>query len=333
MAKYLLLTLFILITRIGYSQSESDSLVMVGVGYHDEGDYETAIRYYKKALKLDPENDLIWYELAFSYMENEQYSKCVFYADKILDTENSSHRLLAFVIKGSALDYLNRKEESIEVFKQGLEEFGESNLLCYNLALVYNAEEKFESALPYFERSLQLKPFHASSSYMLCFTNYELKKKPESNLAGLFFLLLEPNTERSETTWNILEENFTHNIVVDEKGKSTIYMDVNDTSSEYKSTEILNSLLTAYSEGSEDKTDYENFKSRVDNFLLVMANEEGKRDDVYSIYYIDTLLEIRNSEHFETYLRYISGTYIEESKDWLENNEEKVNAFFKWLNQ
>lgn len=322
-----------MISLFGFSQSESDSLVMVGIGYHDEGDYETAISYYQKALKLDPKNDLIWYELAYSYLENEQYSKCIFYADKVLKVENSNNRLMAFVVKGSALDYLNKTKEAIAVFKEGLQEFGESNLLCFNLALVYNAEEKYETALEYFERSFQLKPFHTSSSYMLCYTNYALKRKPESNLAGLFFLLLEPNTERSENTWNILEENFTHNIVVDEKGKSTIYMDVNDTSSEYKSTEILNSLLTAYSEGSEDKTDYEKFKSRVDNFLLVMANEQGQRDDVYSTYYIEILLEIRNSEHFDTYLRYISTSPIVESREWVDKNNDKVEAFFTWINE
>jgi len=58
--------LFLTITCFG--QYKLESLVEVGIKYHDNGEFEKAIVTYKQALKIDPKSTLVNYEISMSYL-------------------------------------------------------------------------------------------------------------------------------------------------------------------------------------------------------------------------------------------------------------------------
>ncbi|MDR0586302.1 MAG: tetratricopeptide repeat protein, partial [Treponema sp.] len=67
------------------SNPEVDELMRTGIEYHDEGDYDKAIEYYEKALKLAPDIPGIYYELAFSYLYKGNPEEALNHSQKGID--------------------------------------------------------------------------------------------------------------------------------------------------------------------------------------------------------------------------------------------------------
>lgn len=167
------------------AQSNIEALVKQGIQQHDNGDYNSAIETYKKALKLDPKSSLVNYEISLSYFMKKDYIKTIEYSDIVLE-QKGEFILNAILTKGSALDLLGKTDESIEMFKKAISEFGEHYLLCYNLALNYYNIKDFENAKKYAQKTLEQKPDHANSLLMLKKINnqnsdllWELPDSPE----------------------------------------------------------------------------------------------------------------------------------------------------------
>ena len=71
MRKILITICMVFVVLFSYSQdrASAESMVKQGIALHDKGDYEGAIALYDKAIDLDKEYFLPWYEKTFSLFE------------------------------------------------------------------------------------------------------------------------------------------------------------------------------------------------------------------------------------------------------------------------
>lgn len=92
---------------VALGQQSIDSLVRIGIAFHDEGDYQNAMEAYGQALELNPDSPLANYEMALTCMNLKDYDNCLFHCDKVIK-QNGDHLLYAYVVKGSCLDEENR---------------------------------------------------------------------------------------------------------------------------------------------------------------------------------------------------------------------------------
>lgn len=327
---------------------EVDELMRSGIEYHDGGDYDKAIECYERALNLAPDIPGIYYELAFSYLYKGNPEEALKHSQKGIDLAlawNKESELPGlYDLKGSALDDLGRHEEAVEVYLDALNRFDmNSTRLYYNLGLTYYRMGERDKARDSLAQSLINDPFHPSSNFLLGKICYEQGRKSQSLYCLCYFLLLEPYTERSGEAYSTIEQLMSsdeNGIAVSDSGNFTAF-------------DIMISLLFDENESSgtspkssgetdEDTTPDERFMKKLDVFFsaghaplvqsLRRIESYHPADDLWWEFYVPFFFRLTKSEHFETFCRYIGMSVSPESMAWLNENEEKVETMFEWLN-
>ena len=341
MKKLLLTLIFLFSLALLYGQSKVDSLVQIGINYHDNRDFDKAIEIYKKALEIEPESAIANYELAFTYMEMEDYENAIKYSDIVIQ-QKGDYILAAYNIKGSSLDYLGKTEESIELFEQAIEEFGDHYLLYYNVGVNYYRLEKYDEAEFAFFSALADNFNHAGSHFLLAQLKNDQNERIKSLLGLYFFLLIEPNTQRSEIAYELLTQQLGGNVRVDEDNPNniTIFIDSEHLDSEFSSAETMISLLGAsnFLEENKDKTAEELFIHNTESLFNVLGiifkekEDEERQENLWNVAYIPFFSELKQAGFIETLCYYISMSSNDKAVEWLESNNEKVEDFINWLN-
>jgi len=331
----ILIVLFILIYSSNINaQNSIENYVREGIHYHDNGDYDNAIKSYKKALKINPNSTLVNYEIALSYTSKGNYKKAIEYSDYVLN-QNSDYMLEAYLTKGTALDLLGKTKESIKLFKKAIKKTDGNFLLYYNLAFNYYKINDLGNAEVNLIEAIENNPNHASSHYMLAHINNNQGNSVQTLLSVHYFLFLEPDSNRSLEAYNILKTNFGGNVTKDENEPNTIniMLSTND-DSQFGAAEFMIALLEASKslEENEGKTDDEMFVKNTNSFFTILGELKKEKDkEIWWTFYTSFFYDLSKSEHLETYCKYITQSGNENSKKWLTENENKLAAFGDWL--
>ena len=323
---------------------EAEKLMRAGIECHEAGEFSKAIDYYEKALKLAPNVPGIYYELAFSHLYNENPQTALEYSQKGIELaeRQKQYEDLAglYDLKGSALDDLGRREEAVKVYLEAIARFNVKNTrLYYNLGLTYYRMGERDNAWESLAQSLVNDTFHPSSNFLVGKICYELGRKTQSLYSLCYFLLLEPNTERSGEAFSTIQQLILRN--EDEA------LGISNTGNFTGLDLILGLMLMSNSNDAGESDDrlmirkLEAFFKAASEQPQAMA-ENGSAssgtpspssiEDLWWKFYVPFFAAIAESEHFETLCRYIGMSGSEESRIWLEENGEKIDALFEWLN-
>lgn len=337
MKKHFLIFGLLLLSTFLYSQISVDSLVEVGIQYHDNGEFIQAIETYKTALDIEPNSPLVNYEIALTYMYAGDYQNAIKHSDKVIK-KNDKYLLQAYLVKGSCLDYLGKTKESIKLFKKGIKKFGDDHLLYYNLGYNYYNIKEFDKAEEAFIKAINTKANHASSHLFLGYLMYEKNQRVQSLLSLHFFLLLEPNSERSQNAYNLLQSQLSGGVEKnqEEPGKIDIFLSPDQLKSEFGTIDMMITILEASKslEENEGKSDDQMFIENTTSFFKILGEHKTKENTgFWWDFYVPFFYLIAESEHIDTYCYYISQSTKETAVDWLKENEKRVTDFAKWLSE
>lgn len=337
MKKHFLIFGLLLLSTFLYSQISVDSLVEVGIQYHDNGEFIQAIETYKTALDIEPNSPLVNYEIALTYMYSGDYQNAIKHSDKVIK-RNDKYLLQAYLVKGSCLDYLGKTKESIKLFKKGIKKFGDDHLLYYNLGYNYYNIKEFDKAEEAFIKAINTKANHASSHLFLGYLMYEKNQRVQSLLSLHFFLLLEPNSERSQNAYNLLQSQLSGGVEKnqEEPGKIDIFLSPDQLKSEFGTIDMMITILEASKslEENEGKSDDQMFIENTTSFFKILGEHKTKENTgFWWDFYVPFFYLIAESEHIDTYCYYISQSTKETAVDWLKENEKRVTDFAKWLSE
>ena len=84
----------------------------------DKGDYKKSIKYFKKAVKVNPEDPKSWLERGISLYNMGKFGEAIRYYEKTLEIEPSNPYALCNI--GLALYSLNMYEDAVNYFKKAL---------------------------------------------------------------------------------------------------------------------------------------------------------------------------------------------------------------------
>lgn len=329
------LTLALLAIQVN-AQSSIEDFVKEGIQYHDNGEYDKAIESYEKALNINPKSPLANYEIAYSYFSKGDYKKAIKYSDAVLK-QKKDYLLQAYITKGSSLDLIGNTKESIKVFEKAIKETGGHYLLYYNLALNYYKLRDLDKAEENAIKAIENNSNHATSHLLLANIHNQKGNSVQTLLASHYFLLLEPNTNRSITAYQILQANFGGNVTKDESKPNTINIMLSPNSDpQIGAVELMISMLEASKsiEKNEGKTEDELFIDNTESFFKVLGELKTEENtEIWWTFYTTFFYDLAQSEHLETYCKYISQSENENSKLWLAENEDKLSDFNRWVNE
>jgi len=338
MQKLLLLLSFLLISYFAFGQTNQDKileLVKEGVVYHDGKQYQKAIEKYKKALAIDKKSTLTNYEIAMTYSEIGEHKQAIRHANRVLK-QQEEHMIAAYTVKANSLDVQGKTKKSIKLLKQALAETKGHYLLHYNLGINYFKQGDISLAADQFVEAVKKNPSHGSSHLYLALSQKNLDNVVPSLLANMYFLLLEPATNRAGNAYDLMIENLNGNVSPDSDDPKnvTILIGAEMEGNPYSSVELMIGLLAAARYTEDAKTISKEERFIKDNRSLLSSTSALDIDtkDIFTDFYIPFYGKLLLSEHFDTFCYYITHGSNIAAADWCDAHPEELQDLFKWLN-
>jgi len=183
----------------------SQNYIAAANTYKQMGEPTSALKYYKEAMKLDPTNSDIYYNLGLTYFElnSPMSAKANLIKAINLDSENTKAKnLLAFVNQTIVTKILNKsyelyeKKDYIAAFEEldkGIIDYPNHAQMYYYRALIYIAMNRNAAAIIDLQKAIELDASHYMAYYQLGLVYEKIKDERSALVAYEKFLSIEPD--------------------------------------------------------------------------------------------------------------------------------------------
>jgi tetratricopeptide (TPR) repeat protein len=311
---------------------QSDSLITYvkrGIELHDQGLFEEAINTYSKALQIDEESSLTHYEIALSYISAGKYIEAEYHGRKVLEL-NSDHLLEGHIALGNALDLQKKSKEAIEVYEEGMKKFSHY-MLFYNHAVACFDQNELDKAYDSAINAILDNSGHSSSHLVLSQVMEKKGSRVKAMLPLYFFLLIEPNSERASVEYQRLRNLLDYGVTREDPNKINVSVPMSD--DDFGPAEMMISLIKSSEnlEENQGKSDLDLFAYQNDKIFSILGEIKKENTGFWWDYYVTFFSDIAINNYSTTFSYYISLSSGDESISWLENNQDQLDKFSKWL--
>lgn len=140
-----------------YAGTEKDDILYhIGASYVQSGEIKTAIGYFERSLKLNPENEMALYDLGFFSDQEGEYQKSIEYYNRYLDVDPFNFSI--WFNLGISYNKAGNSEKAIEAYEFALalnEDFDQS---LFNIGNAYANAGKFREAIKRYTEYLESDP-------------------------------------------------------------------------------------------------------------------------------------------------------------------------------
>ncbi len=325
MRLFIYLTLvFTSFSFVAYAQPSSDKLIRKGVSLHDRGRYNDAISYYQQALKANPSSMSATYEISLSYLMLKDYDNALKYSTKVINGNFKPLLIDAYCVKSSALSETNKLDQAIKLLNEALEKCGDEYLLHYNLGLSYFKAKNLKLSIFHLQKAIEIDTTHPSAFLLYAYALGDSERWVQSFLSFHFFLLLEPNTDRSKDAFGEM-----YDIITQKKPDGSAALTPEDGIDRQK---LYDQLRNIQPKVDDQRFQYAFFEqaSRQIFFTLGQMQDDSRKGLLWD-FFVPIYSEILESGYFDTYCRYVSVSYFPVSLEWWNNNTTKVDGFISWF--
>lgn len=136
------------------------------------GDFKSAIAYFKRALSLEQNNYLLWYNMGLTYRDSGDMDNALHSLEKAYCLEPQNQE----VIETLATLYLIKKnfKKSYELCVKGLEDEKTNSHLWNLMGVIEFQQGNFSDASNNFEMAVMINPYYEDALYNLRDTYSEL---------------------------------------------------------------------------------------------------------------------------------------------------------------
>ncbi|MGD1047205.1 MAG: tetratricopeptide repeat protein [Candidatus Krumholzibacteriaceae bacterium] len=321
------------------STAHQDSLLQLGMYFHDKGRYDEAIGVYETILQENPANVIALFEMSYSCMAKGDNERALSCAQRGLKYRADALSLsLLYMNEGNALDNLGRPDEGIAAYRKGLTYGQKRYLFLYNLGLAFYRKSEMDSARAYFQGALIDNPRHASSNLALANVYKAKQKRAPEVLALARFLMLEPDSRRSPSALQGLRSALQSGISSSggEPGQVTLSFAQNSDAVD-GDVSLLDMTLTmagaANMTDSEKKTDVQSVAKIFDGLFGMMREHRQKENpggfcwDYYAPYF-GALDQNGHTEAFAYHIFRSAGDTAVTA--WLKLNDDSIRKLVQW---
>jgi len=145
-----------LVTLVKSYPDSSQLLSMLAVIFHNQGDFDEAIKYYEKSIKVDPKNSDTLNNFGSTLCKKHKFEDGLSYFEKAL--EQKSDHTLALENAGIAAMHIKKFQLAINYFSKLLTLDPGNVIATFKLASCYFTTDRMDVALKYCDQSLKLDP-------------------------------------------------------------------------------------------------------------------------------------------------------------------------------
>lgn len=338
------LVFFLTISSFSFCQDSKKEqkayeLAIKAIDLMNEGNFKEAIKLLEKAQKLDPDRIDYPYEIAYALYSNEKYANAIGVLESLKDHPDVTE--LIFQLLGNAYDNTGKPDKAIEIYKQGLKSFPNSGRLYLEQGIVEYYREKYDNAIDYWEKGVEVDPTFSSNYYWLGKIFSYTEERIWSILYGEIFINLERNSDRTVEMSKILFDTYKESIyinsdtsggvrfskvmTVDPKKKFKIPFQI-----AFGLTMTMSLAINIIYEDQEISIGTINTIRQ--NFISNWYNQKRNKDYPNLLFDFQKLLKEKG--FFDAYnYRFLMKGNEEEFAEWYNNNESIFNEFADWYNE
>ncbi|MBJ2125677.1 tetratricopeptide repeat protein [Flavobacterium sp. IB48] len=334
--------LFLLLFTGVYAQNQADAdkLVEEGIVLHDKGDYEGAIKIYDNALSLDKDNLFALIEKSLTLNSIKKFDEVITISKHAIATHPNSGLENIYVNYGNALDHLNKTEEALKIYEEGIRKFPDYYQLYFNKGICYANLNNSSEAISCFQRSLAINPKHPGSLNAIGILESNSNRIP-AVLAFSRFLIVEPQTNRSKKNFENLKGLLMKGVT--QTGEKAITINIDSSTlpdstgvkkeNDFSSTDLILSITASldFDKKNIKKTEVENFIRKIE--VICASLDEGKKENqgFYWNFLAPYFIEMKNKKLIEpfAYIAYVDAETDDVVK-WHKKNQNKLDDFYEW---
>ena len=159
-------------------KESSEKLNNQAIKLASEGSYDEAIACFMRALSLENQNYLLWFNLGLTYRDSGDFEDARNAMEKAFELNPEDEEIIETL---AILNYdIGNLDDALKYCILGLE-FNENNIHLWNtIGVIYFNDSDFGGASEAFEQALSINPYYYDALYNLRDTYEELK-----NTAGV----------------------------------------------------------------------------------------------------------------------------------------------------
>jgi hypothetical protein len=228
--------------------------------------------------------------------------------------------------------------------------------LHYNQAITYLSVKDYEKAESSVIGAIKANPKFPESYFFLHNVLIKLNKGAQALLAGYFFLMLEPDSDKSKIVLKGISDIFEYNETkqfqqIDNREKIVINIPTaSDEDIEKGVKELMNQVKKRIYNKSYNKSIVVNigyqeanylsvnqkkinfFANSTDNFFQSKLTFQDKHKYFWEDFFMKKFLDLKPTNNLVPFCYYISQSLNSpEVVKWIENNQEKIDALRLWI--
>ncbi|MEM5948520.1 tetratricopeptide repeat protein [Spirochaetia bacterium 38H-sp] len=153
----------------------AEAYFSLGNSYYNDGDYEQAIEYYKKAEKYKSNTERLYYNLAMAYIHTQQYQEAEKLLKQLEEKDKNNIKVLSVLgyLEASKKNY----EKAEEYYIKAIEISPYDEKLYHNMAVFLAEQGREKKALEYSEKAYTIKQDEKKIKVLYAYLN--LKNNPD----------------------------------------------------------------------------------------------------------------------------------------------------------
>ncbi len=324
--------------QINAQSTDFETIMQRGLSDYESGKYENALSWFKQAFKLNRESTKACYYLSLAHLALENYPDAATYSSKAIK-KGGEYSEDAYLVNAGSWDNLGRHEKATRIYKQALKNWPASYLIRYNLALSLHNNEKYVQAQEYAINAIEIYPAHASSHLLLAYIMFAQGERIQSMLPLYYFLLLEPEGERSAAAYDLLKNLW--NQGVRQKGQRDIQLvQAGYKYDDFASSELSISLIKAAEnlENNSKEATYDfnsllvQFAHRNQSFFKILEEASRDKNGFWWDFYVNFFSKLQNNKLSEPFSYYISTSrYNTDVLLWISAHPAQFQQFSTWM--
>lgn len=313
--------------EIAYSKAKEAIKIM------DEGKLDESIKLLEESQKLDSENYIYPYEIAYAYAQKKEYKKAIKILNKIKKYKSINSQV--YQMSGNCYSFLGKPKKAIKEYEEGMKHFPNSGNLHLEKGNIFLGQEEYQKAIENYEKGIEVDPTFTSNYFRLAKLFLNSTDKLSGLIYGEIFMNLERTTSRTQEMSKLLFNTYKSSITLGENKSKIDFCKVIIDASEIKPNEDIKLPLCAIFSKNfilaiiDKKTIDLNSLSLIrQKFIENYFKEDYKNYPNVLFEYQKKLVDKNLFNAYNHYLFQIGAQ--EKFNDWLETNRSEYEKFVEW---
>jgi tetratricopeptide (TPR) repeat protein len=338
--KNAVILLFLILLPACYIISQTDGEIAKEKGLEaiklmDKGQIDQSLKLLEEAQKLDPDNYIYPYEMAYANYLKEDYETAADILKKLEKRKDIND--LVFQLLGNSYDELGKSKEAIKTYEKGLKKFPASGKLYLELGILYMRKENYNKALDYFEKGISAEPTFPSNYYWASKLFCSSEEEVWGMLYGEIFMNLERNSKRTAEISKLLFDTYKAEIrIIGDSATSVSFSQLNVVGFDQKKKLSLPYGMSVYeptlmmSALGIKEINLGSLNKIRSNFIDIYYKNEYNK--LFPNLLFDYQMRLKKLGHLEAYNYWVlmQGDQSE-FITWQQVNEEKWKTFIEWF--